>query len=87
MFCNHSTKSYEKGDTVILKKTPEILFRCQIFISVYTGAEYQPFEYRKHLNTKRFEVGILNGVVFKWSVWGYISTKIKLYILIFMQFS
>ena len=34
------------------------------------GSEYRPFEYRKHLNTKLFEVWISNGSVFKWSVYG-----------------
>ena len=29
-------------------------------------SEYSPLDYRKHLNTKLFEVQILNGAVFQW---------------------
>ena len=37
---------------------------------VQWGSEYRPFDYRKHLNTKLLEVGISNGLVFKWVVYG-----------------
>ena len=33
------------------------------------GSEYQPFEYRKHLNMEIFDVRISYGAEFKWSVY------------------
>ena len=46
---------------------------------VQWGSEYQPFEYRKHLNPKLFEVRISNGLVFKLLVLGYIlSTRLTI---------
>ena len=45
---------------------------CNARIIYFTqwGSEYWPFDNRKHLNTKIFEVQISNGLVFKWSVCG-----------------
>ena len=43
--------------------------RVDIFFLKQWGSEHHPFEYRKHLNTKLFEVRISNGSPFKWSVY------------------
>ena len=51
-------------------------------MKIQWGSEYrQPFEYQKHLNTKLFEVWILNGSGFKWSMGYVLYTRLTIQIL------